>query len=124
MFVYNIYCYSCLLGEVGRDLMDGTAGVRKTSNTRSVVAPLNSILVWLSLADGEQLRTTWNLGGYIPSSSSTSSSSLVVSQNSLTKKSTSLIKICRNRNSVSLYNITTFDNLLFASHPNPPLSRW
>ena len=92
----NIYLYYYhLLGELGRDEVDvETAGVSKISNTRSVTAPLNSILVWLSLADGEQLRTTWNLRGYMPPFSLTSSLCFVSSQKSLTKKSTSLIIIC------------------------------
>ena len=90
------YKVEYLLGEVGRDEVHVTAGVSKISNTRSVTAPLNPILVWLCLADGEQLRTTWNLGGYMPPFSLTSSLCFVSSQKSLTKKSTSLIIICRN----------------------------
>ena len=92
LYTYEVRYYH-LLEEVGRDLFEG---VSKISNTSSVTAPLNSILVWLSLADGEQLRTMWNLGGYMPPFSLTSSLRFVSSQKSLTKKSTSLIFICRN----------------------------
>ena len=68
------------------------SGLRGISNTISFTAPLNSTLVWLCLALGVQLITRLNLGGYIPSSSLTLSSSLELSP--LTKKSMSLSRIC------------------------------
>ena len=48
----------CYLLELGAGV-----GVRRTSNTRSVTAPLNSIFIWFCWADGEQLILTRNLGG-------------------------------------------------------------
>ena len=76
------------VGDV--DVSDGLRGV---SNTSSFVAPLNSILAWFCLAVGEQLMTTQNLGGYIPSSSLSLSKSFIFSP--LTKKSISLTRICK-----------------------------
>ena len=57
----------------------------------SFLAPLNSILVWLCVAVGEQLITKLNLGGYIPSSSLILRSSFECSP--LTKKSISFNEI-------------------------------
>ena len=72
-------------------MQDCKTGLRGISNTISFTAPLNSTLVWLCLALGVQLITRLNLGGYIPSSSLTLSSSLELSP--LTKKSMSLSRI-------------------------------
>ena len=62
--------------------------MRGKLKSNSLTAPLNSILVWLYLAVGIQVKTTRNLRGYIPLNSSISRSAFVVFL--LTKKSTSL----------------------------------
>ena len=71
----------------------GGGGLSGTSNTRSLTAPLNSILAWLCLAVGVPVMTTQNLGGYIPSSSLSWSVSFVLSVMGPTKKSISLSTI-------------------------------